>query len=69
MSRRRRESRFLRENGLLLACLGLFGVFFLGMIDLGRGHLQPRTAVTMAPHEQVSVRQVSNHRRLRRGDV
>ncbi len=30
-----RERNFLRDNGLLLACLGLFGVFFTGMIVSG----------------------------------
>ena len=30
-----RARRLLHENGLLLACLGLFGVFFLGMIVSG----------------------------------
>jgi len=27
--------RLLRDNGLVLACLGLFGVFFVGMIVSG----------------------------------
>src|SRR5512132_3852314 len=30
-----RVRTLLRENGLLLACLGLFGLFFLGMIVSG----------------------------------
>jgi hypothetical protein len=30
-----RVRKLLRENGLLLACLGLFGVFFVGMIVSG----------------------------------
>ena len=35
MTQRRGVAGLLRENGLLLACLGLFGVFFLGMIVSG----------------------------------
>ena len=35
MTQRRGRSGFLRDNGLLLACLGLFAVFFLGMIVSG----------------------------------
>jgi len=35
MMQRRGGSRLLRENGLLLACLGLFAIFFLGMVISG----------------------------------
>jgi len=35
MSQPRRASALLRDNGLLLACLGLFAVFFAGMIISG----------------------------------
>ena len=35
MAQRRSGSGFVRENGLLLACLGLFGIFFLGMVVSG----------------------------------
>ena len=35
MPQRRGRSGFLRENGLLLVCLGLFAVFFLGMVVSG----------------------------------
>src|SRR5215212_7349351 len=30
-----RIRKLLRENGLLLVCMGLFGVFFIGMIVSG----------------------------------
>jgi hypothetical protein len=35
VSRTRRGPRFLHDNGLLLACLGLFAVFFAGMVVSG----------------------------------
>src|SRR6476659_11424649 len=35
MSQSRRAPTLLRDNGLLLACLGLFAVFFAGMIISG----------------------------------
>src|SRR5258705_178336 len=35
MSQPRRASALLRDNGLLLACLGLFAIFFAGMIISG----------------------------------
>jgi len=35
MSQPRRVPGFLRDNGLLLACLGLFAIFFAGMIISG----------------------------------
>ena len=54
MSRRRRESRFLRENGLLLACLGLFGIFFLGMIVSGASTYNHEQQ-DHGSHERVSV--------------
>jgi hypothetical protein len=34
-SKQRRFSTLLRDNGLLLACLALFGVFFVGMVLSG----------------------------------
>ena len=36
MSQRRSPRELLRNNGLLLACLGLFAMFFAGMIIPGR---------------------------------
>jgi hypothetical protein len=35
MSRTRRTPAFVHDNGLLLACLGLFAVFFVGMVLSG----------------------------------
>ena len=35
MSQSRRKPAFLHNNGLLLACLGLFAVFFVGMVVSG----------------------------------
>jgi hypothetical protein len=35
MSQPRRAAGLLRDNGLLLACLGLFAIFFAGMIISG----------------------------------
>ena len=35
MSQPRRAPALLRDNGLLLACLGLFAIFFAGMIISG----------------------------------
>jgi hypothetical protein len=35
MSQRRRIPSFLHNNGLLLACLGLFALFFVGMVVSG----------------------------------
>jgi hypothetical protein len=35
MSQARRTPAFLHNNGLLLACLGLFAVFFIGMVVSG----------------------------------
>jgi hypothetical protein len=35
MSQPRRAPGLLRDNGLLLACLGLFAIFFVGMIISG----------------------------------
>jgi hypothetical protein len=35
MSQSRRILAFLHNNGLLLACLGLFAVFFVGMVVSG----------------------------------
>ena len=35
MSQRRRIPAFLHNNGLVLACLGLFAVFFVGMVVSG----------------------------------
>ena len=35
MSQPRRAPGLLRDNGLLLACLGLFAIFFAGMIISG----------------------------------
>src|SRR6476469_2647953 len=37
MSQPRRAPGLLRDNGLLLACLGLFAIFFAGMIISGAG--------------------------------
>ena len=64
----RRVGTLLRENGLLLACLGLFGAFFIGMVVSGAA-VYNQEQQAHGSHEQVSVVGVPHHRRLRRGDV
>ncbi|MET0996140.1 MAG: DUF6766 family protein [Mycobacterium sp.] len=54
MTQRRGTAGLLRENGLLLACLGLFGVFFLGMIVSGAATYNQEQQ-EHGSHEQVSV--------------
>jgi hypothetical protein len=49
-----RSSKLLRDNGLLLACLGLFGVFFVGMIFAGAATYNQEQQ-EHGSHEQVSV--------------
>ena len=46
--------RLLRDNGLLLACLGLFGVFFVGMIVSGAATYN-QEQLEHGSHEQLSV--------------
>ena len=54
MTQRRSARVFLRENGLLLACLGLFAVFFLGMIVSGAATYNQEQQ-EHGSHEQISV--------------
>jgi hypothetical protein len=54
MSQRRRIPTFLRNNGLLLACLGLFAVFFVGMVVSGAATYNQQQQ-EHGSHEQVSV--------------
>jgi hypothetical protein len=49
-----RSSKLLRDNGLLLACFGLFGVFFVGMIFAGAATYNQEQQ-EHGSHEQVSV--------------
>ena len=46
--------RLLRDNGLLLVCLGLFGVFFVGMIVSGVATYN-QEQLEHGSHEQLSV--------------
>jgi hypothetical protein len=46
--------RLLRDNGLVLACLGLFGVFFVGMIVSGAATYN-QEQLEHGSHEQLSV--------------
>ena len=46
--------RLLRDNGLLLACLALFGVFFVGMIISGAATYN-QEQLEHGSHEQLSV--------------
>ncbi len=54
MTQRRDVAGLLRENGLLLACLGLFAVFFVGMIVSGAATYNQEQK-EHGSHEQVSV--------------
>ncbi|MET0995364.1 MAG: DUF6766 family protein [Mycobacterium sp.] len=54
MTQRRNISTILRENGLLLACLGLFAVFFVGMIVSGAATYNQEQQ-EHGSHEQISV--------------
>jgi hypothetical protein len=54
MSQTRRIPVFLRNNGLLLACLGLFAVFFVGMVVSGAATYNQEQQ-EHGSHEQVSV--------------
>ena len=58
-----RFSRFLHENGLLLTCLALFSVFFLGMIVSGAATYN-QEQLAHGSTEQISVLEISHHRRL-----
>jgi hypothetical protein len=53
---RRSVHDIVRENGLLLACVGLFAVFFLGMIVSGAATYNEEQ-VEHGSHEQLSVLQ------------
>ena len=52
--RRGRVKTLMRENGLLLACLGLFAVFFVGMVISGAATYNQEQQ-EHGSHEQVSV--------------
>src|SRR5215207_4769824 len=54
MSQRRRLTTVLHNNGLLLACLGLFAVFFVGMVVSGAATYNQEQQ-EHGSHEQVSV--------------
>ncbi|MBB5162473.1 DUF6766 family protein [Mycobacterium sp. AZCC_0083] len=54
MSRTRRVPGFMHDNGLLLACLGLFAVFFVGMVLSGAATYNQEQQ-EHGLHEQVSV--------------
>ena len=65
---RRSVHDIVRENGLLLACVGLFAVFFVGMIVSGAATYNEEQ-LEHGSHEQLSVLQYLTTGRLRRGDV
>lgn len=54
MSQSRRIPAFLHNNGLLLACLGLFAVFFVGMVVSGAATYNQEQR-EHGSHEQISV--------------
>jgi hypothetical protein len=54
MSQSRRKPAFLHNNGLLLACLGLFAVFFVGMVVSGAATYNQEQQ-EHGSHEQISV--------------
>ena len=54
MSQSRRIPTFLHDNGLLIACLGLFAVFFVGMVVSGAATYNQEQQ-EHGSHEQVSV--------------
>src|SRR5882757_9413635 len=54
MSRSRRVPGFMHDNGLLLACLGLFAVFFVGMVLSGAATYNQEQQ-EHGSHEQLSV--------------
>jgi hypothetical protein len=59
--------RLLRDNGLVLACLGLFGLFFVGMIVSGAATYNQNSSNTVPTN---SFRCSGTHnRRLRRGHL
>jgi hypothetical protein len=62
MSPNRRLSTLMRDNGLLLACLGLFAVFFVGMVVSGAA------TYNQEQHEHGSQEQISVLQYLRTGD-
>ena len=62
MPQRGRASTFLRENGLLLACLALFSAFFVGMIVSGAA------TYNQEQREHGSTEQVSVLKYLTTGD-
>ena len=53
-TREEQRSSLLRDNGLLLACLGLFAVFFVGMIFAGAASYN-QEQLEHGSHEQISV--------------
>jgi hypothetical protein len=54
MSRSRRVPAVIHNNGLLLACLGLFAVFFIGMVVSGAATYNQEQQ-EHGSHEQISV--------------
>jgi hypothetical protein len=54
MTQRRGAAGFLRENGLLLACLALFVLFFVGMVVSGAARYNQEQQ-EHGSHEQISV--------------
>jgi hypothetical protein len=54
MSQSRRTPTFFHDNGLLLTCLGLFAVFFVGMVVSGAATYNQEQQ-EHGSHEQVSV--------------
>ena len=54
VTRHSRAKTFLRENGLLIACLGLFAFFFVGMVISGAATYN-QAQQEHGSHEQVSV--------------
>ena len=69
MSQSRRIPAFLHDNGLLLACLGLFVVFFVGMVVSGAATYNQEQQ-EHGSQEQVSVlTYLTWKRRLRTGSL
>ena len=61
-------SRLLHDNGLLLASLGLFGVFFLGMIFAGAATYNQHQHEHGSRTAQGLDNALSDHRGFRRGE-
>jgi hypothetical protein len=63
MSQPRRAPGLLRDNGLLLACLGLFAIFFAGMIISGTASYNQEQQETRFARADICA-QVPQHWRL-----